>query len=56
MNNTDPSRIHAHHHAVQFYGNDNELLDTVGTFLSEGLVSGHSAVVIAAPPRVIKTA
>jgi hypothetical protein len=51
MNNTDPSRIHAHHHAVQFYGNDNELLDTVGTFLSEGLVSGHPAVVIATPPH-----
>ena len=51
MNNTDPSRIHAHHHAVQFYGNDNELLNTVGTFLSEGLVSGHPAVVIATPPH-----
>lgn len=51
MNDTDPSRIHAHHHAVQFYGNDNELLDTVGTFLSEGLVSGHPAVVIATSPH-----
>ena len=40
-------RVHAHHHAVQFYGNESELFKTVGTFLSEGLVSGQPAVVIA---------
>jgi hypothetical protein len=40
----NPSRIH--HHAVQFYGTDDELLKTVGTFLCEGLVAGHPAVVI----------
>jgi hypothetical protein len=50
MENTDP-RIHANHHAVQFYGNDDELFNTVGTFLSEGLVSRHPAVVIATPPH-----
>ena len=51
MENTDASRVHAHHHAVQFYGNDDELFKTVGTFLSEGLVSGHPSVVIATPPH-----
>src|ERR1051325_2738685 len=40
---------HAHHHAVQFYGNDAELLTTVGTFLSEGLAAGQPAIVIATP-------
>jgi hypothetical protein len=38
---------HRHHHAVQFYGNDDELLETVGTFLSEGLAAGQPAIVIA---------
>jgi hypothetical protein len=36
-----------HHHAVQFYGNDAELLTTVGTFLSEGLIAAQPAIVIA---------
>jgi hypothetical protein len=42
-------RIHAHHHAVQFYGNDQALFTTVGGFLSEGLIAGHPALVIATP-------
>jgi hypothetical protein len=42
-------RIHAHHHAVQFYGNDQALFTTVGGFLSEGLIAGQPAVVIATP-------
>jgi hypothetical protein len=42
-----PHRPHQHQHAVQFYGNDSELLETVGTFLSEGLAAGQPAIVIA---------
>src|SRR5687767_7163074 len=42
-------RIDAHHHAVQFYGDETELFKTIGTFLSEGLVSGQPAIVIATP-------
>ena len=51
MRNEHTSGIHANHHAVQFYGNDDELLETVGTFLSEGLVAGHPAVVIGTRPH-----
>ena len=48
MDATPPAhRIHAHHHAVQFYSRDTELFKTIATFLSEGLVSGQPAVVIA---------
>lgn len=43
------NQTHAHHHAVQFYGSDAELFRTVGTFLTEGLVAGHPAIVIATP-------
>ena len=39
--------VHAHQHAVQFYGNDDALFTTVAGFLSEGLVAGQPAVVIA---------
>lgn len=53
MVTTESNRIHPHHHAVQFYGDDAELLKTVGMFLSEGLVSGHPALVIATPPHRI---
>lgn len=42
-----PHCEHKHHHAVQFYGNDSELLETVGAFLSEGLAAGQPAIVIA---------
>jgi hypothetical protein len=39
--------IHLHHHAVQFYGSDDTLCSTVAGFLSEGLIGGHPAIVIA---------
>lgn len=39
--------VHAHHHAVQFYGSDHSLFTTVASFLAEGLVSGQPAIVIA---------
>jgi hypothetical protein len=45
----DPKRIHRHHHAVQFYGNDESLFTTVGGFISEGLVSRQPAIIIATP-------
>jgi hypothetical protein len=45
----EADRIHTHHHAVQFYGDESELFNTVGTFLSEGLVAGQPAIVIATP-------
>jgi hypothetical protein len=38
-----------HHHAVQFYGDETELFKTIGTFLSEGLIGGQPAIVIATP-------
>ena len=41
------SPIHAHHHAVQFYGDEKELFKTIGSFLVEGLVAMQPAVVIA---------
>jgi hypothetical protein len=40
-------RLHAHRHAVQFYGDDASLITTVGGFLGEGLVNGHPSIVIA---------
>lgn len=40
---------HSHHHAVQFYGNEQSLFTTVATFLSEGLVTRQPAIVIATP-------
>lgn len=46
--------VHSHQHAVQFYGDDAELLRTVGTFLTEGLVAGQPAVVIATVMHRIK--
>ena len=46
-----PSSVHAHHHAVHFYGDEIELSKVIGTFLSEGLVAGQPAIVIATPPH-----
>lgn len=51
MEHNETTRIHASHHAVQFYGNDAELFKTVGAFLSEGLVAAQPAVVIATEPH-----
>ena len=42
-----PSQIHSRHHAVQFYENDSSLFATVAGFLSQGLVDGHPAILIA---------
>ena len=39
----------AHHHAVQFYGSDQILMQTVAGFLAGGLIAGQPAVVIATP-------
>ena len=44
-------RIHAHRPAVQFYGNEESLYTTVGGFLSEGLVAGQPAIIIATEPH-----
>ena len=44
-----PAVPHSHHHAVQFYGNEESLFTTVATFLSEGLVTRQPAIVIATP-------
>jgi KaiC/GvpD/RAD55 family RecA-like ATPase len=45
MHKTGP--IYDHHHAVQFYGDDESLFTTVAGFLSQGFVDGHPAVIIA---------
>ena len=37
----------AHHHAVQFYGNDDSLFTTVSGFLGQGLVDGNPGIIIA---------
>lgn len=42
-------RVPVHHHAVQFYGTDEALVSTVGAFISEGLIAGQPAVVVATP-------
>jgi hypothetical protein len=39
--------IYDHHHAVQFYSDDEGLCSTVAGFLSQGFVDGHPAIVIA---------
>jgi hypothetical protein len=40
---------HPPHHAVQFYGSDRSLYRSVAGFLSEGLVDGQPAVIVATP-------
>jgi hypothetical protein len=45
MHNQTP--VYDHHHAVQFYGDDESLFTTVAGFLSQGFVDGHPAIVIA---------
>jgi KaiC/GvpD/RAD55 family RecA-like ATPase len=42
-----PGPIFDHHHAVQFYGDDESLFTTVAGFLSQGFVDGHPAIIIA---------
>ena len=43
--------VHAHQHAVQFYGNEDALFTTVAGFLGEGLVAGQPGVLIATEPH-----
>jgi hypothetical protein len=40
-------KLQGRRHAVRFYGDDQSLFKTVGGFLSEGLVAGEPAIVIA---------
>src|ERR1700737_4219736 len=42
-----------HHHAVQFYGNDDNLCNTVAGFLAQGFVAPHPAIIIATPTHTI---
>ena len=45
-----PSKLPANHaHAVQFYNSESTLYTTAATFLSEGLVLGQPALVLATP-------
>ncbi len=43
------SPMYDHHHAVQFYGDDESLFTTVSAFLSQGFVDGHPGIVIGTP-------
>lgn len=48
MNRPDvPSVLDSHRHAVKFYQSDESLFTTVGGFLSQGLVDGQPAILIA---------
>ncbi len=47
----EPVSADTHHHAVQFYRDEESLFTTVAGFLSEGLVTHQPAVVIATPPH-----
>ena len=39
--------LYDHHHAVQFYGDDESLFTTVAGFLGQGFVDGHPGIIIA---------
>ena len=45
--------LKTHHHAVQFYGNEESLFTTVAGFLCEGLVTRQPAIVIATPDHAV---
>jgi hypothetical protein len=45
------SGIFQRRHAVQFYGSDDSLITTVAGFLSEGLIAGQPAVILATAPH-----
>ena len=53
MVNAMASPIYDHHHAVQFYGDDDNLCSTVAAFLTQGFVDRHPAIVIATPAHTI---
>src|SRR5712691_8900546 len=48
-----PNPIYDHHHAVQFYGNDEQLYTTVARFLGQGFVDGHPALLITTPEHTL---
>jgi hypothetical protein len=45
--------IYDHHHAVQFYGDDQILCSTVAGFLAQGFVDRHPAILIATPAHTL---
>lgn len=45
----EPLPTTSHRHAVQFYGTEESLFQTVSAFLSEGLVARQAAIIIATP-------
>jgi len=47
----EPVSADSHHHAVQFYRDEESLFTTVAAFLSEGLIARQPAVVIATLPH-----
>jgi|SRR5882672_1094559 len=53
MVNAMASPIYDHHHAVQFYGDDDHLCSTIAAFLAQGFVDRHPAIVIATPAHTI---
>ena len=53
MVNAMASPIYDHHHAVQFYGDDDNLCSTVAAFLAQGFFDRHPAIVIATPAHTI---
>jgi hypothetical protein len=42
-----PSPIYDHHHAVQFYGEEKTLFESVASFLGQGFLDGQPALIIA---------
>ena len=46
----------SHQHAVQYYAHDADLIEIVGSFLSDGLIAGEPAIVIATPEHQIAIA
>jgi hypothetical protein len=48
-----PTPIYDHHHAVQFYGDEDYLCSTVAAFLAQGFVDHHPGIVIATPAHTI---
>lgn len=47
------SPVFDHHHAVQFYGDEESLFTTVAEFLSHGFVDGHTAIIIGTPDHCV---
>jgi len=48
-----PQMSDVHRHTVKFYENENGLFQTVGEFLSQGLVDGHPCIVIASDAHAV---